>query len=260
MVTGSPQFVSAFQPLYDSIVQAAPTVPDAIALTAAFEDARQLDVPRVYVSTAITSAGYKRDPTLDLGEVIRCNNAAAAHIMSSLVKHDAPQIRSADVMLPTELGKVPGWRDSDYLLYYFSWLAGLTPIGTAWLEGRMADSVYAPIRAIADDRERPNDERWPQYRAFAELMLTNLAVAESRADGKRAAGADILLQLIDTQESLGCRAEELYADVRGLDRLSVTFAAPLPDPLGPVVARLRELNASVGRDRKQVELVPVVLR
>lgn len=35
--------------------------------------------------------------------------------------------------MPTELGKVPDWHDSHYLLFYFSWLAGLTTSGASWL-------------------------------------------------------------------------------------------------------------------------------
>lgn len=253
-------FLSVFKPVLDRIVGAAPTVAGAVSLCIEFEDAHDLSVPGVYVSTAITSAGYRRDETLDLEEVIRRNNTAAALIMAALVEHDAPQIRSTDVMLPTELGKVGSWRDSDYLLFYFAWAAGLSVEGVGWLETRMADPVYAQIIASADDRTVSNPERWPYYRLMVELMLTNLALAESRQGAKRSEGSGRLLQLVDTAESLGCRAEELYADVRGLDRLSVTFARDLQGAVGEEVTRLRGYQATVGSTRKPVQLVPALLR
>ena len=258
--TPQPTFISMFKPLYDSIVQGGPSVADAVGEAVAFEDEHELMVPRLYVSTAITSAGYKRDTSLDLSDVISRNNTAAGLVMWALVEREAPHIDPTEVMLPTELGTVPGWCDSDYLLFCFAWLSGLSASGSEWLMAQLSDPVYEPIVALANDRRQPNEVRWPHYRVFAEVALAKLALAESRKGGKRADGAEFLLQLIDTQESLGCRAEEIYADVRGLDRLSPTFAADLGGPLGAAVRQLSDLGASVGRERRPVELVPVLLR
>jgi hypothetical protein len=92
------------------------------------------------------------------------------------------------------------------------------------------------------------------------VALAKLALAEARPDGKRADGADLLVQLVDYHESLGCRAEEIFADVRGLDRLSPTLADDLAGPLQTDVADLRGRGATVGVDRHPVELVPTLLR
>lgn len=258
--TPDDDFVSVFKPIYDSIVQAGPSVAEAVAQAIAFEDAHDLDTPRVYVSTAITSGGHRRDPAMEIGEVIARNNRAATLVMSALSGHHAPQVAPAAVMVPTELGKVPGWGDTQYLLFYFAWLAGLSAAGAAWLQEQLIEPVYAPILALANDRSLTNEERWPHYRVFTEIAIAKLALAEARPDGKRTDGSSLLLQLIDVHQSLGCRAEEIFADVRGLDRLAPTFAADLVGAIGSEIGDLQKLGATTGIDRKPVELVPVLLR
>lgn len=258
---GAATFTSAFKPLYDGLVTANPGVAEAVELAIAFEEAHSLATPRVYASTAITSGGHSRDKSLTkLDDVIARNNRSAQLIMSALISYDAPQVGPRDVMLPTELGKVPSWTDSDYLLFYFAWLAGLSRAGAWWLEQRLAESVYAPILAVANDRSLENAQRWPHYRAFTEIALTSLALAEALPNGKRRDGSEFLLQLVDVQESLGCRAERLFADARGLDRVSVSFPDDLTGALGAEIAELRRLRATAGVRGQPVELVPVLLR
>ena len=255
-----PPYVSAFRPLYDDLVRRPPTVSEAVARAIAYEDERNLAVPRVYVSMAITSAGWRRDHSLPLDEAIARNGRLAAYVLAGLARHAAPRTHPTEVMLPTELGKVRGWADSDYLLFCFAWLGGLSASATRWLESQLSEPIYAPIRRAADDRSRSNDERWPHYRLLAEALLTNLALAEARPDGKRADGSQFLLQLVDTGQSLGCRAETIYADVRTLDRLSPTFADDLSGPLGEELNAVRSVGARVGVARKPVEIVPVLVR
>jgi hypothetical protein len=258
--TPGDDFVSVFKPIFDGIVQTGPGVAEAVAQMIAFEDAHDLDTPRVYVSTAITSGGHRRDPTLEIDEVIPRNNRAATLVMSALAAHGAPQVEPAGVMVPTELRKVRGWGDTHYLLFYFAWLAGLSAEGTSWLQEQLAEPVYEPTLAKANDRSLTNEERWPHYRVFTEIALAKLALAEARPRGKRTDGSSLLLQLIDVHQSLGCRAEEIFADVRELDRLAPTFAADLTGALGSEIGELQKLGATTGIDRRPVELVPVLLR
>jgi tRNA(Arg) A34 adenosine deaminase TadA len=252
-------FRSSYRALYREIGEISPSVPNAIARAIAYEDERNLETPRVYVSTAITSGGYRRDSSLALGEVIARNNHAALLMAHELQAHDAPHVTPYEVMLPVELGPVEGWGDTDYLLFYFAWLGGLTEVGAAWLVDQLSGSAYQPIRAVADDRRRSNEDRWPQYKIFVEVALTTLAVAEARPGAKRADGADLMLQLIDVETSLGCRAERLFADARGLTRLAPTFGPEVSDKVGAQVAALNALGVQVGALRKAVELVPLSL-
>lgn len=253
-------FISAFKLFYTELEQPGVSVSGAIRKATAFEEKHALPIPRIYVSTAITSGGYFRDKSLSGRDVVTRNNRSATMLMTALIDAEAPHIAANDVMLPTELGPVPGWADSHYLLFYFSWLSGLSPSGAEWLETEMAEPVYAPILGTANDRKRTNEERWPSYRAFVEVALAKVALAEAREDGKRADGSEILLQLVDVEFSLGCRSEQMYADARGLDRISLTCAADLPDPLGADLAELERLGSKVGVPRMPAELVPVLLR
>jgi len=254
-------FVSDFKPLYDDMVSSDKlTVSDAVEKTLGFQEREGLVVPRVYFSTAITSGGYFRDKSLSLPEVIAGNGKAAQLIVSALVEHRAPSVSAKAVMLPTELGKVPGWADSHYMLFYLCWLSGLSRSGTAWVENELEDPVYQPILAVANDRKKSNEERWPSYRAFIEILLTKLALVEARPGAKHSDGCELLLQLIDVDYSLGCRAEQIYADARRLDRLAPTFSPDVAGALAKEIAALRELESKVGEERKPVELVPLQLR
>jgi hypothetical protein len=254
------EFTSAFKPLYAELEQPGLSVSAAVHKAEAFEKARNLSLPRIYVSTAITSGGYFRDKSLSGRDVIAHNNRSATLLMTALIDSDAPQIAADDVMLPTELGKVPDWADSHYLLFYFSWLSGLSFAGTQWLEQEIADPTHDSILATANNRALTNEERWPSYKTFVEIALTKIELAEARPDGKRGEGSEIMLQLIDVEFSLGCQAEQMYADARGLDRLAFTAATDLPDPIGSDLAELGRLGAKVGITRMPVELVPVLLR
>jgi hypothetical protein len=75
-------------------------------------------------------------------------------------------------------------------------------------------------RRFHSDRGKSNDDRWPSYRTFVEVLLAKLALAGARPDAMQDDGCQLLLQLVDVEYSLGCRAEQIYAEARGLDRLA----------------------------------------
>lgn len=261
------EFVTEFKPLYDDLTRVdGLSVARALEMTAAFEEGRGLGVPAVYVSTAITSGGYARDKSLSRDEVIAANNRSGRLIAGSLNETRDPVLAPDNSMLPTELGHVRNWKDSDYILFYFCWLSGLSVSATAWIEQQLEGEIYKDILADANKTKRengervPNEERWPAYKVFVEVVLANLTIAEARPGGRRAENCEFMLQLVDVDYSLGCRAEEMYAEARRLDLLAPTFAPDLPSPLSEDVAALRKLEAKVGVERRPVELVPVHLR
>ena len=261
-------FVTRFQPLYASLtdLDQGPTVSRALEMVEEFEKAEKLKVPKVYVSTSITSGGYARDPNLSREQVIAANNRVGGLIAGSLSENESPVLESTNSMLPTELGHVKGWLDSDYILFYFCWLAGLSASGAAWVERQLKEPVYEETLRLAnrtkrDDGSRiPNEERWPYYKVFVEVTLANLSLAEALPDGNRAEGSKLMLQLVDVERSLGCQAERMFAEARRLDLLAPTFAPDLASPLAEEVAALLKLEAKVGVARRPVELVPVRLR
>ena len=131
---------------------------------------------------------------------------------------------------------------------------------TAWVEGRIADAVLAPTLSIADDRDRSNAERGPFYENFVSILLTHLAVAAARRDGKVGDTSTTMLQLVDVRESLGCRAEDLFAEVNKLDLLTFTYADNITGAVQDHLTRLSDLGAELGTPRRPVQLVPLLLR
>jgi hypothetical protein len=266
MTTSVPaQWHSTWKPAFDEIVTGAPSPANAVELVRKFGAPKQLPIPRYYVSTAISSAGWRRDPELqdpaNIGTAIERNNATASRILAPLVANSESLVNGDTMMVPTDLGKVRGWKDTDYLVFYFAWLSGLTAPGAAAFAQSFRDPVYQPVIDTADDRSiTDNERRWPSYQAFVEIALTKLRIVESQRRFKDSEGSEILLQLVDVSLSLGCRAERLFADARGLDVIIPTFTDQLPGELGSDVQRLTELGAQVGAPRHQVELIPVVLR
>jgi hypothetical protein len=255
---------SAWKPFYDSIVAAGPAPHVAVGQALQFGEQLDIPTPRFYVSTAITSAGWRRHPDLRdpsrIAEAVARNNHTASLILGALVGNANSLVTERSMMVPTDLEKVPGWKDTDYLIFYFAWSAGLNADGAQRFAQSFHEDQYLPILASANNRDLTNDQRWPAYQLFSEVALTKLRLAESNPNTRVGDEAHTLLQLIDVEESLGCRAERLFADARGLDIVIPTFKDELPGELGEVVGALRELKATVGGARTDVELTPVALR
>lgn len=249
------------RPALDAIVAAGPSAAGAVTSMIDFEEARGVGVPPIYVSTAITSAGHRREPGLQdpagIPEAVERNNRSAALIMEALATYQPHLVDAGNVMVPTELGKVRGWKDTDYLQFYFAWLGGLTASGSAWYCEQLADPTYASILAAADRRELSNQERWPAYKVFAEIAVAKVAQARRRRDALRSEGSTMLLQLVDVEESLGCRAESLFAEILELDVIAPTFADRIDPNLDADLRRLSDLGATVGRLRAPAEIVPL---
>ena len=211
-------WTSIRKPAYDSIVENAPAPASAVQIMIDFEAEHALTAPLIYVSTAITSGGFRRDPRFtdpaDIRGAISKNNAACAALIAEITAQPNPLVTAANVMMPTELGAVPEWSDSDYLEFYVAWCAGLTGPASADFSQALADPELATIRAMADARDRTNDERWPAYLQFAKAATVEAALARRALGAGARPGSRYLLQLVDTGYSLGCRAEAMLA--RGL--------------------------------------------
>jgi hypothetical protein len=158
-------------------------------------------------------------------------------------------------MVPTELGNVPGWTDTNYIEFYFAWCFGLDQEAASEYATQLSGPSYASIRSTADARALSNVERWPAYREFAELATALIGEARSSLRSASRECCRYLLQVIDVDESLGCRAETLMAESRRLEMMSVTFSQPLDDQLQAELTTLRGLGATVGRENQLVQPV-----
>jgi hypothetical protein len=164
-------------------------------------------------------------------------------------------------MVPTELGKVPSWKDTDYLTFYFAWMAGLNSVGTEQLCRSLDDPFYSPMKEIANTRGIPNDRRWESYRLFTEVLISKLQTVESRDSTRAGESVNTLIQLVDVDKSLGCQAERIFADVLRLDIIAPTFEiGQLSGELADYVSGLHGRGAVVGTTRTPVEMVALALR
>lgn len=258
------QWHTAWKPAFDDIVARGPKPHEAVADILAFAEQQRLVTPPFYVSTAISSAGWRRHPDFSSPEqipaAIEHNNRTASRVLDELITSTNSFVDDQSMMVPTDLGKVPGWKDTDYLQFYFAWLGGLNAAGAQHFTRSFADDQYSHIFHGANDRTQTNEQRWPWYQLFTEVALTKLRLTESRPNTHTGEESQTLLQLIDVNESLGCRAERLFADARDLDIIIPTFGDQLPGELQSDVEKLRAIGASVGAPRTPVELIPVSLR
>lgn len=255
---------SDFAKGFDAIVESSPVAAEAVIMMLAYEDGHGLRTPDFYISTAISSAGHRREPELQpttgIPEAIRRNNLTGSRILRQLVQSPSSLLRTDNVMAPTELGHVKDWSDLDYLGFYFAWMSGLSAEGAVWYFEQLRDPSYAEVFAPAADRTLSNDQRWPAYRAFTEIAIAKIDQARTSADRVRSPGCRVLVQLVDVELSLGCRAETLFAEIQGLDVIAPSFGHDVEPDLAADVARLAELGAGVGVPRQPAELVATVLR
>jgi hypothetical protein len=255
---------SAFRPAFEAVV--AEDLPPAVAVEKMYEycDDERCAQPSIYVSTALTSAGHRREsdlkPASGIPQAVERNSRTASLILSALASNQASIVSQSSVMVPSDLGHVPSWKDCDYLVFYFAWMSGLSAEGASRLDRELNKPQYQTLRVRADNRTADNEIRWPSYEAFTEVALAKLLVIEASPGTVQAGGARILLQLVDVGESLGCRAETLFAQARSLDIVTPTFAHETSGVLGEDVTRLIELGATVGAPRTGVELTSVQLR
>ena len=256
-------WTSTRKPAYDSIVAQAPAPAEAVQIMIDFEVGHGLTTPLVYVSTAITSGGFRRDPRYSDPAAVRraivMNDATCARLMAVIADRAAPFVTVDNVMVPTELGAVPEWSDSQYLEFYFAWCAGLTGQAAEAYSRALASPELASIRAEADARERTNADRWPAYAQFAKAATVEAALARRMLGADARPSSRYLLQLVDVGYSLGCQAETVMARGLGWEILTIAVGSTLTGAALTDVQALQVLSATVGAASQPIEIVPVDL-
>ena len=199
---------SPYREVFEEIEQRAEreslTPQAAYEIYSSYLDKNELD-PMIYLSMAITSGGYARDEGLSIGEVIEGNNGFGDIAKKAfLVQH--PEFTAEDIILPSELGKVKGWSQSDYLLFWFHVICGPEPKVAKHISVAMKDSLAYPSFT---DKSLSQEQRWNDYLQFTKDYHEALLEAMSDGDGKKyCSNIQAMIMILDGEMSLGGRAEE----------------------------------------------------
>ncbi len=169
-----------------------------------------------YASTSITSGGHARIPGLNMTQIITANTRTAREMV--LLMHHQGTLDSDAVVLPVDLGHVPGWRQSDYIHFWMLIIGGYTfGSGARRLqlyERTLADSLRAHVDlARMNSFDLSADERAPEYFRFADACIQ--AAYTAKID-REATPARKIVSLVDPHISLGGQTERYFARTTGI--------------------------------------------
>lgn len=163
--------------------------------------------PQQYLSMAVTSGGYKRQSDLTIPEIISKNAHYGALVKQNILGQN-PDLHPSNLILPSEIGKVEGWNEADYLMFWFH------VISSAHNEAmRAEDSVRnSGITELPSflNYHLPRDERKPAYQQLADEYFSSLMNApESHYNPSQSIGQIALI--LDPDMTLGGFAEQELA-------------------------------------------------
>ncbi len=161
--------------------------------------------PTIYLSMAITSGGFARDADMPIGEVIGKNSQYGTMAREALLRQH-PELSEKHIILPSDLGKVKGWSQSDYLLFWFHTITGLTAEHAQGVSEAMQPSLTYPGFT---DKTLGTDERWRDYERFTDDYVHCLQDLAARYGRKlQPNNIQAMIMILDGEMSLGGRAEE----------------------------------------------------
>lgn len=161
--------------------------------------------PKIYFMMALTSGGYGRDESLTAFDIVQKNCTFAAR-GGRVFLDQFPQLDASDMVLPSELGKVKGWNQADYLLFFFYLFAGAKPTTIHEVDRRIRSTgvTNAPSFTGASETRK--------YADYQELVRTTYHAFEGilKEYGHTAVGVTNIqasLFMNDPEKSFGTRAE-----------------------------------------------------
>ncbi len=169
--------------------------------------------PTIYLSMAITSGGYARDKQLGIGEVIG-KNSSYGDIAKRALLYQHPMFTEADIILPSEVGKMKGWSQSDYLLFWFHVMMGVEKDDAAVISEKITPTLALPGFT---DSSLDHDVRWGHYKQLAS-EYRKLLIERAQEKGGRLEPNNVqaMLMILDGEMSLGGRSEELVCRSLGI--------------------------------------------
>jgi hypothetical protein len=164
-----------------------------------------------YISTAITSGGYRRDTRLSYSDVVAKNSDYALILADELHHHGLIDVETT--LDSVALGKVKGWKQSDYLFFFLTGMARPIIRQKYTPEYRQLLSIYCEPKtydpAIFNDESLSNEARAAQYQAFTSEYWERTCQLDI-------APIDRTIRVADWNRTLGGRAEEQLARLIGI--------------------------------------------
>ncbi len=201
---------------------------------------RQLD-PIIYLSISITSGGFSHEPGLIPEEAIALNSQFGS-LAATVLTEEYPDLTIKDIIVPSELGKMKGWKQSEYLLFWFHIISGVDCETALEIEQKLKNRGYLDAPGLRD-HSLSHLEKWDDYQRlateYAELYIKlrhNEPPQNMRA----------VISVLDKEWSLGAQAEDVLCRKIGIPpQRSVirksTLAASAPEFL-VMVGRLKAVG------------------
>lgn len=159
-----------------------------------------------YFSTTITTGGFLRDPNRDFVEGMTMNHQLARAVGLAVV--DRYDLDEKTVLLPSDLGKVAGWSQSDFLLFWVHVLRGSEPEGAIEQDERFQTDHYLSLTGVMSNKGFSEQLR---RQAYVDMIESMRAILNEPQYPLGIHNRPQLVPLIDTNLSLGCYAERVWA-------------------------------------------------
>ncbi len=175
-------------------------------------DEKGLQYPLIYASTTITSGGYRRDEELPIGEAITANSNFARQILDESLLSGG--FEPSLIILPSELGKVKGWTQADYLQFWLYIIRGVSPQAAKELENTWYRNPETGLPDIANRMESSAsyDEKRLAYIDFVRKFMDMKKTEPTSQLLTPHWPAPAMLPFFDNDMSLGCSAEYYFAE------------------------------------------------
>lgn len=170
-----------------------------------------LQHPLFYASTTITSGGFRRDEEMPIGEAISANTDIARRVVDEGLLRGG--LDPALVVLPSELGKVPEWKQTDYLQFWLYIIRAVDPGAAYQLEDEWFKDSNKNLVSIGEKMESSaaHEERQNAYIDFVREFQAMLTDPVTQGLLTPRWPAPVVIPIFDNDMSLGCSAEYYFA-------------------------------------------------
>ncbi|MGV9001520.1 MAG: hypothetical protein ACOH18_01005 [Candidatus Saccharimonadaceae bacterium] len=196
--------------------------------------------PDSYLSSSITSGGHARDDSLQMKEIITRNTRSAYYLADQLAADG--QIRPKGAIEPVAVGKT-AWNQAQFMEFWLSVIGGyqLTKGFVARDINNLRQIAQEEFQANKLDLDLMTSHETAEKRA-AEYFKMSTSFADLIKNGAEASPIPTVIRLIDTDMSLGCQAERVFARQIGARVMNILVVRPT----GP--ENLTQVNRILSKD------------